>query len=569
MRSIFRCALFVSFFQASLAFASSQGYEVWASDQSNSVPNQSSLGVKGSFLWIWDSQDIERQLAGGQSAQPLGCAPGALQGPCDLLDVFPEDLIEVDHLGQPTGMKLGDLNGFGRLHGMIPDPQQRYMNVNIFAPSGGYVGVIDARSKAAIALFRVTATQLGSAGLNRSVHMSFWSADGSAIIVANLNGKVLERIDVTRNPSGKIKSLSFNRSASLGVGKSMTVAQSATAFKGKNSHAQELLGQVVGEYDLAAFGDLTPSGECKENGCVAGPDASLGGRPNNLIICPITSSKGHAYVTFGGGGLLVADITQSPMAIVGEYSNQVVNGAGCGGVEVEGEMWLNAGVSASGAGATQSAFTLYTLDVAGFGSQANAPNQPMPITIEKDLNNTATGGNTEGLASNDTGQLPGVTTRRDSHGMVAVGNHSVHTVDRVQNTVTVSSTSDGSSTIYDLVSQDGQGNGVGPCSLHSVSDDANLPANDPAPDLLDITPDQRYLMIAFRGPAPVSVAHSAQGSCPGVGIVELIDGGTSGRLVGVLRTSNTTDTGPVSAPVGHDYIGAQRSDVHGVSVIKR
>ena len=39
--------------------------------------------------------------------------------------------------------------------------------------------------------------------------------------------------------------------------------------------------------------------------------------------------------------------------------------------------------------------------------------------------------------------------------------------------------------------------------------------------LLEITPNGKFLMIAFRGPVPVSVPHSAQGSCPGVGIVRL------------------------------------------------
>lgn len=77
----------------------------------------------------------------------------------------------------------------------------------MFAPDGGYVGIIDARRKEAIALFRVTDMNVG-----RSVHMSFWTADGSAIIVANLNGKTLERIEITRNPSGKIMQAAFNRS---------------------------------------------------------------------------------------------------------------------------------------------------------------------------------------------------------------------------------------------------------------------------------------------------------------------------------------------------------------------
>jgi len=37
------------------------------------------------------------------------------------------------------------------------------------------------------------------------------------------------------------------------------------------------------------------------------------------------------------------------------------------------------------------------------------------------------------------------------------------------------------------------------------------------PDLLELTADRKYLIIAFRGPNPVSVSHAAQGSCHGVG----------------------------------------------------
>ena len=94
-------------------------------------------------------------------------------------------------------------------------------------PNGGYIGIIDTRRKEAIALFRVTGTNVGGGVDVRSVHMSLWDSTGSAIIIANLNGKLLERIDVTRNGAGKIMSASFNQSATLGVGKSMTVTAEA------------------------------------------------------------------------------------------------------------------------------------------------------------------------------------------------------------------------------------------------------------------------------------------------------------------------------------------------------
>jgi len=272
----------------------------------------------------------------------------------------------------------------------------------------------------------------------------------------------------------------------------------------------------------------------------------------------------------GGGGRLVVDTFTTPMSIVGEYGNQAINGAGCGGGQTGDTIWLNAGVSASGAGSTWSTFTMYALADSSF-STPQPENIPEPQVVFREAGNTATGGQLDGPAENTTGQLPGLTTRRDAHGLaVTVDEAYVHNVDRIQNTVEVFA-ADGITRIgsYDLTSADGQGNGVGPCAAKSVNDDAGLPSNDPAPDLLERTPDGKYLMVAFRGPAPVSVTHSAQGSCPGVGIVELTEDGTSGRLVGVLRSTNTVDTAPTAAPGGHAYTGAERSDIHAATVVYR
>lgn len=351
----------------------------------------------------------------------------------------------------------------------------------------------------------------------------------------------------------------------------MTISEDAKVYLGANSHGNPMLGSVAGSYDMAnAFGDLTPQGFCKENGCDEGPDGERGGRGNNVVICPIVSDNDNAYVTFGGGGLFVVNTKVTPMTIVGEYDNQVVNGAGCGGVQAENQMWLNAGVSASGAGAEQSTFTIFSIDDLLFGSGSNPPNSPAPTMVFKDETNTATIGNLSGEPTNTTGQLPGITTRRDSHGMaLTLSGSYVHTVDRIQNNVEVFDTSTLLRTTYDLTSEDGQGNGLGACAAVSVTDDNALPSNDPAPDLLEPTPDGKYLVVALRGPVPVSVTHAAQGSCPGVGIIELLDDGASGRLAGVLRTTNTIDSASVSAPGGHPYTGLEHSDIHGASIRKK
>ncbi len=221
-------------------------YEVWGADQSNSVAGESSAGVKGSFLWIWDSDSIQDQVAGGADAKPLSCTPNDTEGPCDLLDIFPQDLKEVG-----TDTLLGDLPAFGRLHGVIKDPSNRYVTANIFTPTGGYVGVLDTETKEAVALFRVTATT-GNAS-QRSVHMSYWATDGSAILVDNLHGKMIERIDVTRDKKGKIIDLVFNKSAGvyLGLGKDFSLQAEATAFYGTNAFGNSLIGSVGGDYDEA------------------------------------------------------------------------------------------------------------------------------------------------------------------------------------------------------------------------------------------------------------------------------------------------------------------------------
>ena len=157
---------------------------------------------------------------------------------------------------------------------MLPDPQSRYMNLNIFAPKGGYVGIMDGETKEAIALFRVSGTSSG-----RSVHMSFWNSDGSALLIANLHGKVLERIDIQRDSQGKITGATFNQAAGLGVGKDLQITEPAKVYLGNNAQGRPMIGAVTGTYSDAALGNLTPNGVCKENDCKTGPNGTKGDDP--------------------------------------------------------------------------------------------------------------------------------------------------------------------------------------------------------------------------------------------------------------------------------------------------
>jgi hypothetical protein len=387
----------------------------------------------------------------------------------------------------------------------------------------------------------------------------------------------VERVNVERDGSGKITSLVFDKGATVGMGKDMKVATEASFFQGNNAFGVPLLGGVTGSYNDEALGNLTPTGHCKENGCAGAADdaAASPGRPNNVPICPVMASNGLVFNTFGGGGLLVLDSTQTPMSIVGAYGNLVVYGAGVCGEEVSGQVYLTSGVSASSAGADQSMFALYAFDPSMYVSADYQENTPEPNLVYNDeVDTTATGGKTVGDPTNDSGQIPGTTTRRDAHDLAGtLDGKYVHVVDRIKNVVEVFDSQTGNRIgAYDLTTETGvAGDGsTGPCGAASITDGGEgFPTNDPGPDFIDPTPDGKYMMISFRGPAPVSAGHAAQGSCPGVGIVELKDGGASGALVGVLRSTNTVpdNLGEISPAGGAPYTGEERSDIHDVVVV--
>jgi len=145
---------------------------------------------------------------------------------------------------------------------MRKDPTERYVTVSLFAPGGGYIGVIDTLTKEAIGLFRATQFRyMGEASPQRSNHMSNFSRDGKYIIVSNLDGKAMERIDVTRDRQGIITQLTYNKSATLGLGKNMVVNAPATFFKGQNAFGNDLVGGITGDYTVLGLSNFTPQ-EC-------------------------------------------------------------------------------------------------------------------------------------------------------------------------------------------------------------------------------------------------------------------------------------------------------------------
>ncbi len=485
--------LFVAVFTSAAALATQAAptlnYEVWLSDQTNSqgVSASAPNGTHGGFLRIYDGADLDRS--------PAINRPQVLDVSADL---FPQAQAS-------TGSHVA------RLHGVQPSPDHRHMALSFVA--SGHLGIVDGASRRPVCLFRTTGTSTG-----RQNHMSFWTPDGSAILIANQNGRLLERVNVLRASSGEVQAFVFDAAASLdlqgGVGR-ITAQPVAVDGDPADGIRCEVRGAMAGDQS-----DRTPSGAFKQ---------APGVRPLNTAICPIPAGNSrHVFASLGGGGMFVVDLRATPLAIVAEYDMSVIRPAGCGGVEAAGYMHLNTGTSAPNV----SEFTLYRFAIDYPQAPAfSLPNLPAPVAVWADEDN----GKLAGV------QLP-VNGHRDAHGIVLSREpHSgtpryLHQMDRVRNDVEVFKVAPSWQDLsqrhegrYSLTSSGACGGTTGTSQL-----------NDPTPDLGDFhaAPGQpARIFVALRGPFPLTVSHAAQGSCPGLGIVTLSPDQKAGTLSQVLPTT--------------------------------
>ena len=195
--------------------------------------------------------------------------------------------------------------------------------------ASGHVVILDARSKTPVDCIR---TEPGAGGV-RQAHAAIPSPDDSYIIVANQNGKALERI-----------------------------------LADYPNHTFTL--DTAAKLDLA--GCTTANGQPCEAPLL---------RPDNAPICPVVASDGSAvFVTLRGGGLFVVDGRASPLQIVAEYDMDTVHGNGCGGTEIRGRMFMNSG---GGTPANLHEFDIYDFPTSGY-SPDNPPNTPAPALVFSD-----------------------------------------------------------------------------------------------------------------------------------------------------------------------------------------
>jgi hypothetical protein len=236
-------------------------FEVWLIDQED----KAAAGT--GTLHVFDGGDLIRNAAGATPESiDLG---GAVRTRC-----------EAETGTTPSRPHMLVFNG-----GDGDDPRDNTDAVIAYVGSG-HVAFLDARTREPHDCIDV----------GTQAHAAWPTPDQDHLIVANQNGKLLQRI-----------ATDYRRDV-------FTLEDAATI-------------------DLAAC--TTPSG-------AACQDPEL--RPDNAPICPRTTRDGRfTFVTLRGGGMFVVDHNTTPMGIVAEYDRDHVDDNGCGEMEAAGKMYVNSG----------------------------------------------------------------------------------------------------------------------------------------------------------------------------------------------------------------------------------
>ena len=243
-----------------------RSYEVWLVDQ------EDKLNLGAGTLYVFDGRELARDAA--RAVPEKVDLAGAVQTMCrEKTGTIPAR----PHMIVFNG---GDNDGpGGNTHAALA-----------FVASG-HVAFLDAQTRKPV----------GCIDVGTQAHAAWPTPDQRYLIVANQNGKLLQRIrtDYRNN--------------------TFTLEGPATL-------------------DLAGTAEeprRTPSRKLCE-------DPKL--RPDNAPICPRTTSDGRfTFVTLRGGGMFVVDHNTTPMRIVAEYDRAQVDDNGCGEMEVGGKMYVNSG----------------------------------------------------------------------------------------------------------------------------------------------------------------------------------------------------------------------------------
>lgn len=294
------CVLaYAVFTVCSVAGASEGAHEVWMIDQSNTYDSDGNGSLdSGGTLYIFDGNEVAGNAA--KKATP-----------------------QVIDLG-------GVLANWVRTQTGSAPVRPHYVTFNAASTHAiisfvgtGHVLILEAATRKPVFVVDVGA----------QAHSALPSPDETYILVANQNGKLVQRISTNY----KTNTFALDAAATL---------------------------------DLAA--GVTPSGALKQ---------AAGLRPDNAPIVALPDATSTlAVVTLRGGGLFVLNARSTPMAIVAEYTVATVEPSGLFPIQAGNKFYFNSGDMGMGVMEHQS--ILYSVPVGAFSTTPNPlPNTPAPKVV--------------------------------------------------------------------------------------------------------------------------------------------------------------------------------------------
>jgi DNA-binding beta-propeller fold protein YncE len=265
-------------------------FEVWAMDQSNTRDENGNGSVldsvdSGGTLYIYRAAELQGHDADRADPEVIDLGGAA------------RDLSVAQTGTAPI-----------RPHMMYFNSTRSHAIVSFVA--SGHVLFMDSASRVPLAVIDVGV----------QAHAAIPAPDDSYVIVANQNGKLLQRI--------------------------------------WTNYATNTFTLDPVPLDLAS--GTTPSGAPRQDPIL---------RPDNAPICGVIDPASRlTFVTLRGGGLFVVDSASPTLSIVNEYDRATIHHDGCGGVVASGKIYLNSG----GPGEAD----LYSFDLADFDTLPDPPNSP-------------------------------------------------------------------------------------------------------------------------------------------------------------------------------------------------
>ena len=234
--------------------------------------------------------------------------------------------------------------------------------------------------------------------------------------------------------------------------------------------------------------------------------------PDNWIVCPLfTTDSKYVFATLRGGGLYVVDAKSMPMKVVTSFDTVQVGPNGCGGLisSDSTKMYINSG---GGTPKHPLGSDLYVFDINGLSGENPTVSEPTKIFSR------------DGTS--------------DSHGMAFSKGNYLWVTDRAANLIEVVDT-----------------------ASNKVTNQVDLTKGrdgfDPAPDLMFSSPLKNLAFATLRGPSPLTGnapdVNNAVGNSPGLGVIKIHRGGSSGSLWYVI-------------PISHIVDGKETADPHGIAV---